>query len=122
MVCYGSLLLKKFPLNPLFSKIANSDRLCHDFESFMLISLLLEIFGRWKCPGLHSLPYSIYSGQYLIFHRSYPLELYVIELPPGRGIAHISSSCQVWFCVCLVLVELNTKETHNTVLLQLNFR
>lgn len=56
-----------------------------------------------------------FTWEYLIFHRSYPSELYATELPPGRGIAHLSNSCQVWFCVCLVLVELNTKETHYTV-------
>jgi len=67
----------------------------------MLIYVLLELFCRWKCSGVHDLLYSIYSGAYLIFDRRYALGLYVIELPPGRGIAHWSNSCQVSFCVCL---------------------
>lgn len=111
-----------FPHNPLLPEILNSEIIGCDCEIFMLIYLLLELFCRWKWSGLDDLLYRIYSGEFFFFHRSYPLELCVFELPPGRGISHLSNSCQVGFCACLELVDLNARETHHTVRVQLNFR
>ena len=114
-------LISPQSFNPLFFKIPKSDRFCCDFVSFMLIYLLMKLFYRWKYWG-YMAPVQYLLRGIFIFYRNYPFQLYVIELPPGRGVAHLSRGCQVWFCVYLVLVDLKMKASHYTVSVQLNFR